>query len=265
MKQKYMNKIFKTVICLSVIIVSVSPFSCARTATTPVINKGMQFSFRVKGNLILDREDITYYIIFYVPRKNDPVETNLGPRVNAPDITKSAQFLEGRLPFIYQLPGDQPSKWTDFFSITSVNGKPTIARGRLRGNNPEIWEPNYNNPGNIELKGANGKTNGYQLEFLLCELNNGDCENENIQGKDLKTITGNLSSSNNIGSIYDSWLNNQPFSISVTNDSPQSQQDFSPTLVLRKVPNRPDPVIPAGVNPDDLNITELTARIVQSK
>jgi hypothetical protein len=261
------KKLFKVAICISVITASFSPFSCARTATTPVVNKVMQFAFRVKGNLVLNREDITYYLILYAPRQSTPLDTNLGPRINSPDITKSQQFLEGRLPFIYQLPGDQPSKWTDFFYITYENGKTVVGRGRLRGNNPEIYDRNYINPNTKPLNGPSGNVNGYQIEFLVCELNNGDCEQGTTQDQDLKTITGNLASSdginNGFGFIYDSWLNNSPFAISVNNESPQSQQDFNTNLVLRKIPNRPDPVVPNGVNPDDLNITEFTARITK--
>ncbi|GIW22192.1 MAG: hypothetical protein KatS3mg068_1199 [Candidatus Sericytochromatia bacterium] len=92
--------------------------NCARTATSVNANKVMQFIFRTKADLVLNRSDITYYVIFYAPESTIPNQTldpNVGPRVNAPDITRGIEFLEGRLPFIGQLPGDIKSEWTDFF------------------------------------------------------------------------------------------------------------------------------------------------------
>jgi hypothetical protein len=237
--------------------------NCARTATSINANKVMQFIFKTKGSLILDRSDITYYVIFYAPEHttpNQPLDPNIGPRVNAPDITRGIEFLEGRLPFIGQLPGDIKSEWTDFFYITAVNGKTVVGRGKKDNlGNPIIYDRNYANQNTKPITDPNGLKNGFQIEFFLSDLNNGK--------NNTSTINGNIAVSDSIengtGKIYDYWLGNIPFSISLNSTSQQSRQDNTQNIILRKVPNRPEPTIPNDINQDSLNIVEYIARVTQ--
>jgi len=246
------------------LVFSLSLFSCANTATSPTQNRVMQFSFNVQGSMILNRTDVTYYVVFYAPTVVDssiPLDSNVGPRINAPNITVAREILEGRLPFVYQLPGDQETKWTDFFYIT---GKPDginteIGRGRLQANGtPIIYDRNYANSNTKPLvDSTTGKTNGYQIEFLLSDLNNG-------QGTNSNNITVNMATSDSVdngyGMIFDSWKGNIPFSISLDSETLQTEQDVNAALVMKKVTSKPDPVLP-GVNIDDVNIVKYTARI----
>ena len=135
-----MKKILYRLI-LSITVLSLT-FACARTATDQIQNKVMQFIFKVKGKMLLNNSNITYYVILYAPQKDPdiPFDTRIGPRVNAPDLTKGTQLLEGRLPFVGQLPGDEESKWTDFFYITSSAGETVVGRGRkYKGNYRYKW------------------------------------------------------------------------------------------------------------------------------
>jgi hypothetical protein len=223
----------------------------------------MQFIFKTKGNLILNRSDITYYIIFNAPESttpNQPLDPNKGPRVNAPDITRGIEFLEGRLPFIGQLPGDIKSDWTDFFYITAVNGKTTVGRGRKDNlGNPIIYDRNYANQNTKPISDPSGLNNAFQIEFFLSDLNNGKSNTTNINAN----IAVSDSIENGTGKIYDYWLGNIPFSISLNSTSQQSRQDNTPNLILKKIPNRPDPIIPPDINQDSLNIIEYIARVTQ--
>lgn len=249
---------------LSVIIAAFAGLSCAKTATGANQDKVIQFTFRVKGNMILNRNDITYYLALYAPKVDNPLSTpldpNIGPRVNCPDLARGSQFLEGRLPFIGQLPGDQPSKWTDFFYITSDGIRTIVGRGRPdTAGNPLIYDRNYANVNTKAVAGSNGFINGYQIEFSIRDLNNGQVANST-------GLTGNLAVSESIdtgtGAVFDNWKGNIPFSLSLTTESQQYQQDINPNLVLRKIPDRPDPILPPGVNPDDVNIVEFSARVI---
>jgi hypothetical protein len=256
------RKILSSVLTLS--IVSFSTFNCAKTATGANADKIVQFTFKVKGNFILNRSEITYYLVLYAPVIENPVsnplDPNIGPRINGPDLTRGNQFLEGRLPFIGQLPGDQQSKWTDFFYITFDGTRTIVGRGRPdSAGNPLIYDRNYANANTKPVTGSNGNINGYQIEFSVNDLNNGNVKNAT-------KMNGNLASSESIdsgtGNVLDSWKGNIPFSLSLTNESPQSQQDINPNLVLRKIPDRPEPTLPTGVNPDDVNIVEFSARLI---
>jgi len=239
--------------------------SCARKATDPNQNKVMQFSFRVKDQIILDRNDLTYYVLFYAPKTDDEnfvLNPNDGPRINAPDLTKGVELLEGRLPFVGQLPGDQESKWTDFFFITASGGKTIIGRGRKdEKGNPVIYDRNYVNQNTKPLTDTNGKVNGFQIEFFINSLNNGQ-NNSNT-----KTITVNLASGDSIdngfGMIYDNWRNNTPFSLSLISEVQQTEQDINSAIVMRKVVGRPDPALPAAISPDNVNIVEYMARVTE--
>jgi hypothetical protein len=249
---------------LTLTIIAFSSFNCARNATGEVQDKVIQFTFKVKGNMILNRSDITYYLVLYAPKIENPSATpldpNTGPRVNGPDLTRGSQFLEGRLPFIGQLPGDQPSKWTDFFYITFDGTKTVVGRGRPdAAGNPLIYDRSYANVNTKPVTGNTGNTNGYQIEFSIRDLNNGTVNNAT-------RINGNLATSESIdngnGTVFDNWKGNIPFAISLTTETQQSQQDINPNIVLRKIPSRPDPSLPLNVNADDVNIVEFTARVI---
>ncbi len=249
---------------LSFSVAALGTISCAKTATGADQDKIIQFTFKVKGNIILNRSDVTYYLVLYAPKIDNPASTpfdpKIGPRANAPDLTRGNQFLEGRLPFIGQLPGDQPSKWTDFFYITSDGNRTIVGRGRPdSAGNPLIYDRNYANVNTKPVAGTQGNVNGYQIEFSIRDLNNGQVANS-------ASITGNLASSESIdtgtGTVFDNWKGNIPFILSLTTETQQSQQDINPNLVLRKIPDRPDPVLPSGVNPNDVNIVEFNARVI---
>lgn len=241
-------------------------FSCAKTVTNPNQNTVLRFTFKVKGTLAI-REDITYYFVMYAPA-NDPNTTaifdpTIGPRINSPDLAKGSSFLEGRLPFTGQLQGDLESKWTDFFYLTGSNGRTVIGRGRKDATgNPVIYDRNYINQNTIPVTNSSGKINGYQIEFFLTTLNG--LSNPNTSPT---SITANLGVSENIdsgnGNVYESWKNNTPFTIAVNSESQDTQVDITNDLVLRRLPLRPVPTIPLGLNADDINIVEYNTRVTK--
>lgn len=262
-----LNKIKSKFLGIFISILSLLLLSCANTATNPTQNKVMQFSFNVQGNMILNRSDITYYVVFYAPTLPDPtvpLDTNIGPRINSPNVTVVREILEGRLPFVHQLPGDQETKWTDFFYITGKSDgvNTEIGRGKIQSDGkPIIYDRNYANTNTKPLTDpATNKINGYQIEFILSDLNNG-------QGTNASTITANIATSDNIdngwGMIFDSWKGNVPFSISLESQTLQTEQDVNTALVMKKIISRPDPILPAGVSAEDVNIVKFTARITE--
>lgn len=253
-----MKKIFKYSVFLLVPLISLASVGCARTATNKNANKIIRVEFKVKGRMILDNSNVTYYLVLYAPRVDNPsvpLDTSVGPRINSASLTKGNSFLEGRLPFIDALPGDQPSKWTDFFYVTSVSGKASVGRGRIDVNGaPVIYDRNYANA-NTKLT----SNNGFQIEFYFNQLNNGQANTN--------TIMANLASSDNIdsgiGTVFDSWKLNTPFPINVSTGGIDNQQDITSTIVLRRTPTIPNPVLPLGVNADDVNITDYTVTVAQ--
>ncbi len=237
--------------------------NCAKTVTNPNQNVVLRFTFKVKGTLAI-RDDITYYFVMNAPATSSTstFDSTIGPRINAPDLTKGSTFLEGRLPFTGRIQGDLESFWTDFFYLTGSNGKIVIGRGRKDSTgNPVIYDRNYISPNTIPLS-QNNKVNGYQIEFFLTSLNG---------LKDTKTsptkITANLAVSESIddgqGNVYEDWKNNTPFEIDLTSESQNTQVDTRSDLVLRRLPLRPIPTVPIGINPDDINITEYNVRIAK--
>lgn len=238
--------------------------NCAKTVTNPNQNVVLRFIFKVKGSLAI-RNDITYFFVMNAPATNTAVfDPTVGPRINAPDLTKGSTFLEGRLPFIGRVAGDLESFWTDFFYLTgTADGKVIIGRGRKDSTgNPVIYERNYISPNTIPVYNQSSRINGYQIEFFLSSLNG--LVNPNTSPK---TITANLAVSESIdngnGNIFDSWKNNSPFPIDLTSESQDTQVDTTSNLVLRRLPLRPIPTLPAGVNSDDLNISEYIVRIAK--
>ena len=257
---KSIKKNLLLVFISSLTILSAS-YSCARTVSNPNQNKVLQFSFQVKGKIAI-RSDITYYFVLYAPKADNDALTldpAIGPRMNAPDLTKGSSFLEGRLPFIGKIQGDLDSKWTDFFFLTGVNGNPTVGRGRIDSSgNPVIDNRNYVNQNTRFLTSQNGKNDTYQIEFFLSSLNGGQSNTNTINAilgvsESIDTGTGN---------IFDSWKNNVPFSIDVKSTSPATQDDTL-DLVLRRLPLRAIPQIPLGLNPDDINIVKFNSRVAE--
>ena len=261
-KMKIKNKRNILLTLMSFITVSSASYSCAKTVSNPNQNKVLQFSFQVKGTLAI-REDITYYFVINAPRADNDALTldpNIGPRMNAPDLTKGSSFLEGRLPFIGKIQGDIDSRWTDFFYLTGVNGVPTVGRGRIdTTGNPVIYDRNYINQNTKFLPSTSGRNDTFQIEFFLSNLNSGQ--------SNTNTINANLGVSENIdsgtGNVYESWRNNTPFSIDVKSNSPSTQEDTNASIVLRRLPLRPDPQLPLGLNPDDVNIVKYNARVTE--
>lgn len=249
-------------ILASVLVLSLSA-NCAKTVTNPNQNVVLRFIFKVKGTLAI-RNDITYYFVINAPATNTAVfDPTIGPRINAPDLTKGSTFLEGRLPFTGRVAGDLESFWTDFFYLTGSDGKIVIGRGRKdTTGNPVIYERNYISPNTIPLYNQSNRINGYQIEFFLSSLDG--LTNPNTTPR---SITANLAVSESIdngnGNVFDSWKNNTPFSIDITSESQDTQVDTTPNLVLRRLPLRPIPQIPVGVVEDDLNITEYIVRIAK--
>ncbi len=254
----------------SLLLVPIMAFSCARKVTNPNSNKVLQFTLKVKGKMILDNPNITYYVVFYAPRTLTPdttiVDTNIGPRINTPSLTQSNSFLQGRLPFIDALPGDQPSKWTDFYYITSVNGRTVVGKGKIDDKGiPLIETRDYQNQ-NTKPITTNNVVNGYQIELFLESLNANQANIDNKQASLVNTIVANVATSDNIdsgrGDIYDYWNNNTPFSIT-TAESQSSAPDNTSSPSLKKTPNNPNPTLPFGINPDDVNIVEYSYKVTQ--
>ncbi len=261
---KIINKKSVLLTLISYTTILLNSYSCARTVSNPNQNKVLQFSFKVKGTLAI-RPDITYYLVLYAPKADNATLTldpNIGPRMNGPDITinNGSNFLEGRLPFIGKIQGDLDSKWTDFFFLTSVNGVASVGRGRIDANGkPIIDTRNYVNQNTKFLQSVAGKNDTYQIEFFLNSLNNAQSNTKTING--ILGVSESIDSG--LGNVYDSWKNNIPFVIDVVSQSPATQDDLNPSLVLRRLPNRPILEVPLGINPDDINIERFNSRVAE--
>lgn len=233
--------------------------SCARTVRDPsALAKQLVFDFSVAGKLALNNERITYYIILNAPSEaNAEIDPGTrGPRVNGPSLNDTPDFLAGRLPFVGALPGDINSEWTDFFYITGTpDGKGTVGQGKLlEGAVPQIIERNYadNNWNKIS-------DSTLQIRILFSSLSS--------RASVPKNFTVNLASGDSLdfgqGFVYDWWRSNIPFSVETdTINSEVEDIDPNPELVMRLIPGKPLPTLPAGVNPADVNITSYKYKIV---
>lgn len=226
--------------------------ACAYTAPNAAGSgrKALIFKMDVEGTYQVTNPNVTYYVVFNAPAEA-PTDPLVGPRFNGPDISKAHDFIEGRLPFIYRLPNDLPSIWTDFYFFAgTADGKGRIGRGTIREGLPVVIDENYaQNQWAIQ---NNGKS--LQMTIFLDQLS----VNQNPSKIGVSLGTGD-SITNGYGMIYDRWKNNVPFQLDV---SPTQQRDIdiSPASPI-SVPNRPLTQLPPGVNLGDVNITGWEARL----
>lgn len=261
---KILNKVLK-VLTIPVLTLALAQ-SCARTATSPIKNKVLSFTLKVNGEMKF-RDDITYYIVLYAPKLDTnsvSFDTSIGPRINAPDLTRTTTFLEGRLPFMGALPSDRQSKWTDFFYITGdASGKPILGKGHFVSSTSSVFGTAI-----IDIKNINDSNNkttteippkGFSFQVPLEDLNNG-------QGTTSKIITANVAVSDSIdngqGAIFDRWQGNQPFQINLENPTEQNFIDNSNILNRVRLDARIYPDIPFGLNESSFNITSVSIRVI---
>lgn len=238
--------------------------SCARTVTPKNQDKNLNITFKVKGTMRLDNPNVTYYVLLYAPNVINESQFNPddGPRMNAPDLTKTNIELEGRLPFMGKLPADRVSKCTDFYYITQFNSRTIVGRGKVdsdKEGNPTkatIYDRNYNNP-QTKPEG----NNAYTLQIPISDLNAG-------AGTNAKRITVSFGVGDNIeiggqGYVFDNWRNNTPLTIDLDKSIQDTLNDDS-NPVMRQIifPNRNiTPVLPSGVFMDDVNISSVTYNV----
>jgi hypothetical protein len=226
--------------------------ACAYTAPNVggAGRKALIFRMDVEGTYQAANADVTYYMVFNAPT-TPPTDALVGPRFNGPDISKARDFIEGRLPFIYRLPNDLPSIWTDFYFFQGTpDGKGRVGRGTIRENLPVVIDENYAQ--NQWQLTNNGKT--LQLTIFLDQL---------TVNQDPSKIGVSLGTGDSIvsgyGMIFDRWKNNIPFQLDI---SPTQQRDLDITPATPiSVPNRPMTQLPPGVTPADINIVGWEARL----
>jgi hypothetical protein len=226
--------------------------ACAYTAPNVggAGRKALIFRMDVEGTYQITNPNVTYYVVFNAPEAA-PSDALVGPRFNGPDISKARDFIEGRLPFIYRLPNDLPSTWTDFYFLQGTpDGKGRVGRGTLRENLPVIIDENYAQ--NQWAITNNGKT--LQLTIFLDQLT----VNQNPNRIGVSLGTGD-SITNGYGMIFDRWKNNVPFQLEVS-PTQQRDLDISPAMPI-SVPNRPPTQLPPGATLPDLNIVGWEARL----
>lgn len=226
--------------------------ACAYTAPNAPGSgrKALIFRMDVEGTYQATNPNLTYYIVFNAP-KEPPTDVLVGPRFNGPDISKAKDFIEGRLPFIYRLPNDLPSIWTDFYFFAGTpDGRGRVGRGTIRENLPVIIDENYAQ--NQWALQNNGKT--LQLTIFLDQLS----VNQDPAKIGVSLGTGD-SVSSGYGMIYDRWKNNVPFQLDVS-PTQQRDLDISPATPI-SVPNRPLTQLPPGVPLTDVNIVGWEARL----
>jgi hypothetical protein len=240
-------------------------FGCANKVTRGVAatQKQIVFEFTVKGKLALNNPNVTYYIAIYAPadKKGQVLNASTeGPRFNGPALNFGPQVLDGRLPFIGLLPGDQESKWTDFYYLKgSGDGQGTMGRGKLNaGKQPEIVQPNYpfNNLWRIKSPST------FEVQIRLADLTSGI---ENAPNNLVFQIgTGDNISEGGQGFVFDYWRTNLPFAIQTTQfNSPIQDRDETAQLIMRQIPGKPLPQLPAGVTANDVDILSYSYRIIQ--
>lgn len=249
---------------LSVLISTTSISSCARTVTPKNQDKNLNITFKVKGTMRLDNPNLTYYVLFYAPNVINESQFNPdeGPRMNAPDLTKTNIELEGRLPFIGKLPADRVSKCTDFYYITQFNSRTIVGRGKVdsdKDGNPisaSIYDRNYNN-----AQTKPDGNNGYTIQIPVSDLNAG-------AGTNAKRMTVSFGVGDNIeiggqGYVFDNWRNNTPLTIDLDKNIQDTLNDTSDPVMRQIIfPNRNiTPVLPAGVFIEDVNIVSVTYNV----
>jgi hypothetical protein len=226
--------------------------ACAYTAPNVggAGRKALIFRMDVEGTYQAANPNVTYYMVFNAPTAA-PSDVLVGPRFNGPDISKARDFIEGRLPFIYRLPNDLPSIWTDFYFYQgTADGKGRVGRGTIREGLPVVIDENYAQ--NQWAIANNGKT--LQMTIFLDQLTvNQDPSRIGVSLGTSDSIT------NGYGMIYDRWKNNVPFQLEV---SPTQQRDLDISSAMPiSVPNRPMTQLPPGVTLGDVNIVGWEARL----
>jgi len=238
---------------------------CANKVTRGVAatQKQVVFEFSVKGKLALNNPNVTYYIAVYAPsdKKGQDIDASInGPRFNGPALNFGPQVLDGRLPFIGLLPGDQTSLWTDFYYLKgSVDGQGIMGRGKLNaGQKPEIVQANY--PFNTLWRVKSPST--FEVQIRLADLTSGI---ENAPNNLVFQIgTGDNIDEGGQGFVFDYWRNNLPFAIKTTQfNNPIQDRDETAQLALRQIPGKPLPQLPAGVTQNDVDILSYSYRIIQ--
>lgn len=223
----------------------------------------IMFQFSVLGNIPLNRQDVTFYIVLNAPdgQTGQPIDAaTKGPRINGPSLNQTPVTQEGRLPFTGLLPGDVVSEWTDFYFLQgSADGRGVVGRGVRRADGtPEIVQRNY-----AQAFWRVVSENTVEIQMLFSDIFTNPAEVPS-------NITVNLASSDSIdtgqGFVFDWWLSNIPFSISTTpNNTDISNRDPNPQLIMRPMPlgiGKQQPQLPAGVNQNDLNIVSYQYRVI---
>ncbi|MGV3522848.1 MAG: hypothetical protein ACO1RX_01410 [Candidatus Sericytochromatia bacterium] len=234
--------------------------SCARTVRD--ISAGARrivFQLSVRGRLALNNPNVTYYIVLNAPEQSnltlDPATQ--GPRINGPSLNDPATTLFGRLPFLGLLPGDIQSEWTDFYFLQgTADGQGMVGRGVRRSDGtPEIVLRNYSS---ALWKKVSDST--VEIQMVFSDL----VPTTNFPNNFVVHLATSDSIDTGQGYVYDWWRSNLPFSIDTApNNTPISDQDVNSQLVLRQIPGKPLPVLPTGVNPDDVNILSYEYRVLE--
>jgi hypothetical protein len=252
-----MNKLMLPMLCLLFL------SGCAnKVRDVAGFNKRIVFQFSVQGQLALNNENVTYYIVLNAPtgRKDQPLDpATEGPRVNGPSLNDLPQFLAGRLPFIGLLPGDVDSRWTDFYYLQgTADGKGAMGRGRLNPLTrvPEIIQRNYP----IDNLWRKVSDSTFEVQILLSDLSGGSEAPANF----VVNLASSDSIDNGQGYLYDYWRSNIPFAVRTgTLNSLIEDRDPNPQIIMRLIPGKPIPQLPLGINQADVNIISYNYRIIQ--
>ena len=225
--------------------------ACAYTAPNSAGSgrTALLFKIDVEGRFQTSNPNVTYYLVINAPTVPSS-DVLVGPRFNGPNVSRPKDFIEGRLPFIYQLINDLPSSWTDFYFYQgTADGRGRVGRGALRDGLPVVLDENY--AANQWALSSDGKS--LNLTIFLDQL----VGNPKPTKLDLNLGTGD-SIADGYGMIFDRWKNNLPFHIDIS-PTIQRDTDISPATLI-SVPNRPLTQLPPGVSPADVNIVGWEAR-----
>lgn len=241
--------------------------ACARTAERGLvsISRRIIMQFSVEGQLALNNDSVTYYIILNAPsepgRTLDPATE--GPRVNGPSLNDTPTNLLGRLPFIDLLPGDITSVWTHFYYLRGTpNGQGEVGRGiRREDGTPEIVERNYSS-----ALWRKTSSSSVEIQMLFADLFPEISIGEGKDNPFPNNITVNLASSDNIdtgqGFVFDYWRANLPFEIdTLPKNTPVEDIDANTEIIMRPIPGKNLPQLPPGINSSTVNIVRYEYRV----
>ncbi|MBC7542669.1 MAG: hypothetical protein H7338_08060 [Candidatus Sericytochromatia bacterium] len=225
--------------------------ACAYTAPTTAGagRTALLMRMDVEGSFQAANPNVTYYVVFNATATPSS-DVLVGPRFNGPNVARPREFIEGRLPFIYQLINDLPSAWTDFYFFQgTADGRGRVGRGAIREGLPVILDENY--AANQWTLANNNKS--LNMTIFLDQLTG----NPKPTRLDVSLGTGD-SITDGYGMIFDRWKNNVPFHLEIS-PTIQRDTDISPATVIN-VPNRPLTQLPPGVGLTDVNIVGWEAR-----